>query len=150
MSNLQTQLSQLLDECMFPYHCLHLRPISSLLDSLLLTVVSVSALLTVVLEAVPAFSVHFTNISRWFTGSLLLLLFNWEDPQLCESKQKPWASFVYLWASLTQCGVFATLRLGTRLFTSLLLCFVLAQSLIISSWSFIVKFFTVPALNSFL
>ena len=65
--------------------------VGSLLDSLLLTVFSMSALLMVILEAVSTFSMHFTDTSRWFAASLLFLLFS------CENTNKNLESYLYTW-----------------------------------------------------
>lgn len=53
--------------------------VGSVLDSLPLTVFSMSALLMVILKAMSTFSMHFPDTGRWFIGILLFLLFICKD-----------------------------------------------------------------------
>jgi len=53
--------------------------VGSVLDSLPLTVFSMSALLMVILKAMSTFSMHFPDTGRWFIASLLFLLFICKD-----------------------------------------------------------------------
>lgn len=119
--------------------------VGSLLDSLPLTVFSMSVLLMVILAAVSTFSMHFPDTGSGFIAILLLLLFYCADlnknlrPHLRTSGLR-WHDIESLQHS----------DWGKGLFTRLLWCFVLAQPSIIKSWHFIVNVLTVPALNYFL